>query len=253
MILLSFRPGLDASSRELKNLTLANAHLKRELTICKRSRDEAVEKARLLRVNLSILSIENEHLRQTNKSMGRLATSTLSANQGLQKQLKLLSHPGIDVFIGRRRKSEGPYYAGMASAESLQQVHGASQRLSESEAGSDTGSRRPSMESGFASGYLNTETGYAGLNESSSERVEVDNSSGYEAMGASSLNVMWGSFGTPWAGGGQQISLASGDSDEREKKKQGEQQLEDYSWIYLDHGYDASSGGGFAAGNLYVA
>jgi len=89
--------------------------------------------------------------------MGRLATSTLSANQGLQRQLKLLSHPGIDVFMGRRRKTEGPYYAGMSSAESSQQVHFASQRSSESETGSDTGSRRASVENSFASGYLNTD------------------------------------------------------------------------------------------------
>ena len=134
-------------------MTLANSHLKRELTICKRSRDEAVEKARLLRITLSILSIENEHLRQTNESFGRLATSTLSANQGLQTQLKLLSHPGIDVFMGRRRRSEGPYYdPGSSSTESLQRVHVTSQRSSESEAGSNSGSRRASVESSFAKG-----------------------------------------------------------------------------------------------------
>ena len=140
-------------SREIRNLTLANSHLKRELTIIRRSRDEAVEKARLMRITLSILTIENEMLRQTNESMGRLAMSTLSANQGLQTQLKLRSHPGIDVFIGRRRKAEGPYCAGTASSESAQQVHAASQVSSESEAGSDSSYRRASVESGFASGF----------------------------------------------------------------------------------------------------
>jgi len=65
---------------------------------------------KLFRVTVSLLTFENEHMRQTNESMGRLATSTLNANQGLQKQLKILSHPGIDIFMGRRRRSEGPYY-----------------------------------------------------------------------------------------------------------------------------------------------
>ena len=146
-------------------MTLSNGHLKRELTIVRRSRDEAVEKARLMRINLSILSIENEMLRQTNDSIGKLALSAMNANQNLQAQLKLRSHPGIDVFMGRRRKEEGPYCAGMASAESAKQVYASGEGVYESEADSDSSGRRASVESSFASGFLNNDSNIAFLKE----------------------------------------------------------------------------------------
>jgi len=152
--------------------------LKRELTIVRRSRDEAVEKARLMRINLSVLSIDNEMLRQTNDSLGKLAMSALNANQNLQAQLKLRSHPGIDVFMGRRRKEEGPY-CGLASGDSAQQVNAASQGSADGEVSSDI-LRRASVESGVLSELINNEGSPVFLTERSSGKVGSENSSRYE-------------------------------------------------------------------------
>jgi len=236
-------------SREIRNLTLSNSHLKRELTIVRRSRDEAVEKARLMRINLSVLSIDNEMLRQTNDSIGKLAMSALNANQSLQAQLKLRSHPGIDVFMGRRRKEEGPYCAGMASGDSAQQVNAASQGSAESEAGSDSIDRRASVESGLMSELMNNESSTVFLTEMSSGKVESENSSFYEAVNASGVSASWEGAATSWLVGGQQNSVESGVLTEAEYKKQSEPQLDEFAWLYMEHGQDSNVSGGLAAGN----
>jgi len=235
-------------SREIRNLTLSNSHLKRELTIVRRSRDEAVEKARLMRINLSVLSIDNEMLRQTNDSLGKLAMSALNANQNLQAQLKLRSHPGIDVFMGRRRKEEGPY-CGMASGDSAQQVNAASQGSAESEAGNDSICRRASVESGVMSELMNNASSTVFLTEMSSGRVDSENSSYYEAVNASGVSASWEGAGTSWSVGSQHNSVESGVLTESEYKKQSEPQLDEFAWLYMEHGQDSNVSGGLAAGN----
>jgi len=237
-------------SREIRNLTLSNGHLKRELTIIRRSRDEAVEKARLMRINLSIMSIENEMLRQTNDSIGKLAMSALNANQGLQTQLKLRSHPGIDVFMGRRRKEEGLYWAGTASCESAQQVHAASQGTSENEAGSDSSFRRASVESVFASGFVDNDSNIVYPKELISEKGGSENSSFNEAGNASGVNASWDGAGTSWMVGSQQSSVECGVLTEAGYKKQSEPQLDEFAWLYMEYGQDNNAGGGLTAGNL---
>jgi len=236
-------------SREIRNLTLSNSHLKRELTIVRRSRDEAVEKARLMRINLSVLSIDNEMLRQTNDSLGKLAMSALNANQNLQAQLKLRSHPGIDVFMGRRRKEEGPY-CGLATGDSAQQVNAASQGSGDSEVGSDSTFRKASVENSVMSELINNEGNTVFLTEMSSGKVDSESSSYYESVNASGINASWEGAGTSWSIGSQQSSVALGVLTEAEYKKPSEPQIDEFAWLYMEHGRDCNDSGGSAAGNF---
>jgi len=235
-------------SREIRNLTLSNSHLRRELTIVKRSRDEAVEKARLMRINLSVLSIDNEMLRQANDSLGKLAMSALNANQNLQAQLKLRSHPGIDVFMGRRRKEEGPY-CGIASGDSAQQVNAASQGSADGEVSSDSILRRASVESGVMSELINNEGSPVFLTERSSGKVGSENSSHYESVDASSITASWEGAGTSWSTGSQQSGGALGVLTEAEYTKQSEPHLDEFAWLYMEQGQDCNASCGSAAGN----
>ena len=235
-------------SREIRNLTLSNSHLKRELTIVRRSRDEAVEKARLMRINLSVLSIDNEMLRQTNDSLGKLAMSALNANQNLQAQLKLRSHPGIDVFMGRRRKEEGPY-CGLASGGSAQQVNAASQVSAGGEADSDGMVRSASVKSGVSFEFINNANSTAFLTEMPSGKGDSENSIYYEAADASDISASWEGAGTSGSIGSQQSSVALGVLTEVEYKKQSEPQLDEFAWLYMEHGQDCNASDGSAAGN----
>lgn len=236
-------------SREIRNLTLSNSHLKRELTIVRRSRDEAVEKARLMRINLSVLSIDNEMLRQTNESLGKLAMSALNANQNLQAQLKLRSHPGIDVFMGRRRKEEGPY-CGLATGDSAQQANAANQGSGDSEVGSDSTFRKASVENSVMSELINNDGNTVFLTEMSSGKVDSESGSYYESDNASGINASWEGAGTSWSIGSQQSSVALGVLTEAEYKKLSEPQIDEFAWLYMEHGRDCNDSGGSVAGNF---
>jgi hypothetical protein len=188
-------------------------------------------------------------LRQTNDSLGKLAMSALNANQNLQAQLKLRNHPGIDVFMGRRRKEEGPYCAGMASGGSAQQVNAASQGSADSEVGSDSIFGRALVESGVMSELINNEGRNVFLTERSSGKVDSENSSHYEAVNASGIDASWEGAGTSWSIGSQQSNVAPGVLTESEYKRQSEPQLDEFAWLYMEHGQDCNDSGGLATGN----
>ena len=240
-----------SKSREIRNLTLSNSHLKRELTIVRRSRDEAVEKARLMRINLSVLSIDNEMLRQTNDSLGKLAMSALNANQNLQAQLKLRNHPGIDIFMGRRRKEEGPYCAGLASGDSAQQVNAASQMSVGSKADNDNIVGSASVKSGVSSESISTANSTVFLADMSSGKDNSENCSYYEAANASDISASWEGAGTSWSVDSQQNSVGLGVLTKTDYKKQSEPQMDEFAWLYMEHGEDCNVSGGLAAGNCF--
>jgi hypothetical protein len=172
----------------------------------------------------------------------------LNANQNLQAQLKLRSHPGIDVFMGRRRKEEGPY-CGLASDDSVQRVNAASQKSAGSEVSSDNILRRASVESGDIFELINNEGGTVSLTEMSSGKVDSENCSYYESANASGISASWEGAGTSWSSGNQQSSVGLGVLTEAEYKKQSEPQVDEFAWLYMEHGQDCNVSGGSAAGN----
>jgi hypothetical protein len=129
-------------------------------------------------------------------------------------------------------------------------VNAASQELADSEVGSDCILRRASVESGVISETINNEGSTVFLTEMSSGKVDSENSSHYESVNASGIDASWEGAGTSWSISSQQSSVALGVLTEAEYKKPGEPQLDEFAWLYMEHGRDCNDSGGSAAGNF---
>jgi hypothetical protein len=119
----------------------------------------------------------------------------------------------------------------------------------DSEVGSDSIFRRASVESGVMSELINNEGSTVFVTEMSSGKVDSENSSYYESVNASCINASWEGAGTSWSTGRQQSSVGLGVLTEAEYKKQSEPKLDEFAWLYMEHGQDCNDSGGSAAGN----